>query len=223
MGYLFNNIETTGVPLEMINEIIKGFEVNYFVETGTAGAESIVEASKYFQNCYTIELIEGRTPFYKEEIFRDENDPTIVEYIPVKINYPENINFSVGDSIEILPKINSIIKDNYAVYWLDAHYSDPIPSPDDCTECPVLKEIEVVSSNQKAIIVIDDARLFLGTPPEPLKPNQWVDIYTLFIELNKNFNSHHITIIDDYVVAVPKEMKDNLNNFWLKTYNKRFK
>jgi len=223
MGYLYNSVETTGVPIKMINEIIRGFEVNHFVETGTAGAESIVIASNHFSNCYTIELIEGRTPTHREELLVDKDDPTIVEHIFVKIEYPKNIFFYVGDSTELLPKINTIIGGEYAIYWLDAHYSDPEPSPEDCVECPIVSEIESISNNQKAIIVIDDARLFLGTPPPPLKANKWIDIHSLFVSLHNNFNSHHITIIDDYVVAIPKEMKDNLNSYWLETYNKRFK
>jgi len=223
MGYLYNGVETTGVPIKMIKKIIEGFDVDFFVETGTAGAYSIVEASKHFPICYTIELIEGRTPTHKEEIVYDENDPTIADHVFNEIKYPENITFCVGDSTEILPNINNQVNSRYAVYWLDAHYSDPDPSPKGCVECPIVAELEAISDNQKAIIVIDDARLFLGTPPPPLKPNEWIGIQSLFIAIEHYFNNHHITIIDDYVVAVPMEMKDNLNAFWLETYKERFK
>ena len=236
MGYLHNGVETTGVPLKMIKKIIKGFNVPYFIETGTAGAYSIVEASEYFKTCHTIELIEGRTPTHKEEIVYDKDvideesgevikkaDPTIADHVFTEIKYPENITFHVGDSTDILPKINKEVSDNYAVYWLDAHYSDPDPSPDGCIECPIVAELEAISDNKKSIIVIDDARLFLGTPPPPLKPNEWVCIQSLFIAIEHFFTNHHITIIDDYVVAVPMEMKDNLNSYWLETYKKRYK
>jgi len=236
MGYLYNGVETTGVPIKMIKKIIEGFEVDFFVETGTAGAYSIVEASKHFPICYTIELIEGRTPTHKEEIVYDKDvideesgeiikkaDPTIADHVLIPINYPENITFCVGDSTEILPNINNQVNSRYAVYWLDAHYSDPDPSPEGCVECPIVAELEAISDNQKAIIVIDDARLFLGTPPPPLKPNEWIGVQSLLIAIEHYFNNHHITIIDDYVVAVPMEMKDNLNAFWLETYKQRFK
>jgi len=236
MGYLYNGVQTTGVPIVMINEIIKGVNVKYFVETGTAGARSIIEASKHCSTCYTIELIEGRTPTHKEELVYDEDvideesgdiikkgDPTIVDHVFKEIKYPENIMFYVGDSTQLLPKINFEINNNYAIYWLDAHYSDPEPSPLGCVECPIISEIQAISDNQNAIIFIDDARLFLGTPPPPLKPNEWVDIQTLFKEIENNFKCHHITIIDDYIVAVPKEFKNNLNKFWLDTYKNRFK
>lgn len=223
MGYLHNGVETEGVPLKMIRGIIKGFEVPYFIETGTAGAYSIVEASKEFETCHTIELIEGRTPTHKEEIVYDENDPTIADHVFREIKYPENITFHVGDSTKILPQINRRVADRYAVYWLDAHYSDPIPSPEGCVECPIVSELEAISDNKKAIIVIDDARLFLGTPPPPLKPSEWIGIQSLFIAIEHFFPRHHITIIDDYVVVVPIEMKDNLNNFWLETFHERYK
>lgn len=223
MGYVFNAVEDGGVPLKMIKEIVKGFDVPYFVETGTAGAHSILKASEVFEKCHTIELIEGRTPSHKERIVYDENDPTIADHVFDEIKYPENITFHVGDSTQILPKINKSIGDNYAVYWLDAHYSDPEPSPEDCIECPIVSELEAISENNKAIILIDDARLFLGTPPPPLKPSHWVGIQSLFIWVEHFFTNHHITIIDDYVVAVPREMKDNLNSYWLETYKERYK
>ena len=152
MGYLYNGVETEGVPLKMINEIIKGVNVEYFVETGTAGGFSIIEASKHFPTCFTIELIEGRTPKKKEilvygkrvinrpiekitifsaisesklpmwEIIDEETgeilkaDTTIVDHVFNEIKYPENITFYVGDSTEILPKINNEINIQYLVY-----------------------------------------------------------------------------------------------------------
>lgn len=236
MGYVFNAVEDGGVPLEMIKEIIKGFEVPYFIETGTAGAHSVVKASNCFKKCHTIELIDGRTPTHKEVIVYDKDvideesgeilrkaDPTIADHVFEEIKYPENITFHVGDSLEILPKILDEVGEEYAVYWLDAHYSDPEPSEENCVECPILNELYEIREHKNAIILIDDARLFLGTPPPPLNPDKWADIGMIFNDLMEYFPQHKVTIIDDYVVAVPNEMIPNLNNYWISTYNKRYK
>ena len=202
MGYLFNGVEDTGVPMKIIESIIEGFNVPFFIETGTASGHSIVEASKKFKFCHTIELIQDR------ETVEIEN---------------KNIEFHKGDSIQLIPKILKEIGNEYVVFWLDAHYSETVPADEDCIECPIIEEIEATKSNQKAIILIDDARFFLGATPYPMNPNKWASILEVFNCLQKNFPKHHITIIDDYVVAIPIEMKGNLNKYWLETFDIRYK
>jgi hypothetical protein len=221
MGYIKGE-NNGGFPFAICNRIIEGFNVPYFVETGTAGAFSITQAAEVFKECHTIELIEGRTPFSKQIVVVDEEDPTIVEYPFVPIEYPSNITFHVGDSVDILPKIVKSIADDYAVFWLDAHYSDEIPAPDDCVECPIIEELESIRKCKKAIIIIDDARLFLGSPPYPLNPKKWATLQEIFDCIRKNFPKHNFTIVDDYIIAVPDEMKSNLFNEWLDNYEKRY-
>jgi len=239
MGYLLNGVEDGGCPFYIVKKLIEGFDVPYFVETGTAGGYSIVKASEIFKECHTIELIEGRTPkekeimVYEKDIIDEETgeiikegDPTIVDHVFVPIKYPENITFHIGDTIKVLPKILTQVKDNYCVFWLDAHYSDEVESEDGVVECPVLDELDIISSfkvRDKAIILIDDARLFLGTPPPPLKPELWASLQDIFDKIRKNFPNHHFTIVDDYIVAVPNKLKTNLFNEWLERYKIRYK
>jgi hypothetical protein len=223
MGYLLNGVEDGGCPFYLVKKIIEGIDVPYFVETGTAGAYSVTKAAEIFKECHTIEIIEGRTPKEKETIVVHEEDPTIVDYIPVAIEYPENIKFHIGDSPKVLGELVEKVKNDYAVFWLDAHYSDDVPSEDGVVECPIIEELEAIKDCQKAIILIDDARLFLGTPPLPLKPALWASVKDIFITVLKHFPNHHFTIVDDYIVIVPNELKSNLSIEWLERYNIRYK
>lgn len=239
MGYFLNGVEDGGCPFYIVKKLIEGFDVPFFVETGTAGGYSITKASEIFKECHTIELIEGRTPSTKEIIVYDKDvideetgeiirkaDPTIADHIIVPIEYPENITFHIGDTTKVLPKILTQVKDNYCVFWLDAHYSDEIPSEEGVIECPILDELDIISSfkvRDKSIILIDDARLFLGTPPPPLKPELWASLQDIFDKIRKNFPKHHFTIVDDYIVAVPNELKTNLFNEWLERFKIRYK
>jgi hypothetical protein len=223
MGYLLNGVEDGGCPLHLIKKIIEGFDVPYFVETGTAGAYSVTKASEIFKECHTIELIEGRTPTEKETIVVDEEDPTIVDHIFIPIEYPNNIKFYIGDSPKVLSDLVDIVKNDYTVFWLDAHYSDDVPSAEGVVECPIIEEIEAIKDCTKAIILIDDARLFLGTPPPPLKPHLWASLQDIFVAIQHNFPNHHFTVVDDYIVAVPNQLKQNLFNEWLERYNIRYK
>jgi len=223
MGYDFKNQNDTGLPLELILALKTGFHVPYFVETGTASGMSIRRASTHFKHCHSIEIVEGRTPLQRELVVQDEADPTIVEYFKVTIFFRDNIVLHTGDTAKLLPSIVEEVGDNYCVYWLDAHYSDPEIPSDDLVECPVLDEIVAIRHNQKAIIVIDDARLFFGEPPEPHNPEKWCDFKQMYECLNANFPNHYITVFDDFILAIPDEMKANYNNYWKETYKERYK
>ena len=205
MGYLLNGVETGGVPMDLINAIIDGFNVPYFVETGTAGGESTIIASRNFNKIYTIELVDNITPY------RD---------------FPINVEFLKGNSGEIIYKIMSKLLGEYTVFWLDAHYSAPSDdapnTPDDYIECPIINELDAISSHQQSIIIIDDARLFLGAVPAPLDPRKWASLKDIFTIFSQKFPNHHYTLVDDYIVCVPIEMKDNLNKEWRARYKKRY-
>lgn len=205
MGYLLNGVETGGVPMDLIKSINDGFNVPYFVETGTAGGESIMLASEIFTKCYTIELVDNITPY------RD---------------FPINVEFIKGNSGEMIYKIMSKLLGEYTVFWLDAHYSAPTDdapnTPDGYIECPIMDELNAISVHQKAIIIIDDARLFLGAVPAPLDPRKWVSVSDIFTTFSQKFPNHHYTIVDDYIICVPAEMKDNLNKEWIARYKKRY-
>jgi hypothetical protein len=226
MGYELNGVEDGGCPFHIVKKIIEGFDVPYFVETGTAGGVTIKKASEIFKECHTIEIIPNRTLERNEINVYDENDPTLItDIIFVPIEYSENITFHLGDTTKVLPKILSKVNDNYCVFWLDAHYSDEIPSEDGTVECPILDELQIISlfnCHNKAIILIDDARLFFGTPPSPMKPELWASLQDIFDSIRKNFPYHHFTIVDDYIVAVPNEMKQNLFNEWLERFKIRY-
>jgi hypothetical protein len=211
MGYLTNGVTTGGVPMELIKTITDGFDVPFFVETGTAGGASIREASIKFEFCYTIELDENVTPS--------------------KDTFPENIMFFIGTSSEKIHEVVSILKtkmskDNYALFWLDAHYSPPSDdtphTPDDFVECPLLKEIDAIGEIENSIIIIDDARLFLGAPPYPLDPRKWASLTEIFKRFMQYYPEHHFSVVDDYIICVPKEMKDNLNQDWRVNFRKRY-
>lgn len=198
MGYLHYGVKTGGVPIEMILHIIQDIQVKNFVETGTAGGESISVAAKHFENCATIEIEDG----------------TVQEKMP-------NVRYLVGNSGDLLPEVIKSLK-GYTVFWLDAHYSGSVEVDFDVEECPLLRELEAIKSCDGSIIVIDDARLFLSSPPWPLDPRKWPKLHDIFTFMANNFQGHHFTVIDDYIVCVPNEIKTRLFEYWRETFSKRY-
>jgi len=202
MGYRHHGVDTGGLPVNYIKRFLEKFHIPVFVETGTAGGESVREAAKLFNICHTIELIEGR---------QGED-------------YPDNVKLYQGDSAKLLPIIldTHCNPKEYTLFWLDAHYSEPHESAPDTVECPLIDEIRAIRNHKKSIIMIDDARLFLAPPKWPCDYTRWPSFSSVFNTLQGCFNTHYITVVDDYIICVPDEMKDIVRYEWWENQDKRF-
>jgi len=209
MGYRLNGCDTGGLPVYLIERLLQEHDVKYFVETGTANGESARLASIMFDKCWTIECVERR---------------------PDLIDAPENIEFRIGRSEDILPSIVQELKNikgdkkrQWVLFWLDAHYSDSVPNESNYSECPLLEEIEAISKyGEDALIFIDDARLFFGHPPYPNNPADWPTIQDIFVSLNQNFPYHKTTITDDYIICTSIHVNEVLDAEWRERYHIRY-
>jgi len=209
MGYKLNGVESGGLPMHLIKPLIDFVNIETFIETGTAGGASIQEASKLFKECHTIELIAGR----------------------VAIEPIENVTFHTGNSIDILPTIVDEIFNrkesendyHYCLFWLDAHYSDPTPNESGFKECYILEELEIISKLQAdAIIIIDDARHFLGQAIYPNNPLDWASIQDIFAMLKEKFPHNYSTLVDDYIISLPERIRVPIDTEWRERYHIRY-
>lgn len=209
MGYLLNGVSTGGLPIHLVKPLIENHEINYFVETGTAGGDSIREVYELFKYVWTVELIKDRTDTK---------------------NAPKNVRFIEGDSVEHLPEIIEQLllfrgekERQYVLFYLDAHFCDDKPNESDYPECPVLEEIKCIAEyGEDAVIIIDDARLFFGSPPYPNDPTEWPSISEIFFVLQTLFPFHHTTITDDYVLSIPLHLKDTIDKEWRDRFHIRY-
>ena len=199
MGYRHNGVNTGGLPIEYIKNFINKFPVSVFIETGTAGGESVREASKLFKTCHTIEIVDGRAGS----------------------EYPSNVTTHTGDSGKLLKSIVSKYPNDWIFFWLDAHWSEPEEAPEGTDECPILKEIDSID-HDKSIIMIDDARLFLGPVVWPCDPTRWPKFKDVFVHLFDKFPNHIISVIDDYIVCIPQELRDEFFNEWRGRFEERY-
>lgn len=208
MGYRLNGCNTGGIPTYLVERILKHCQVPVFIETGTANGDSVLWAANHFSECHTIELVEGRA--CQKEV--------------------ANITWHTGNTTKVLPKlIDKLINDKgaelrrYAMFWLDAHYSGDTTNTSKYKECYLLEELEIISEyDQDAIILIDDARLFLGQPPHPNNPEDWCTIQQIFALINENFKYHYTTITDDYIISVPDRIKWVFDEDWRERYYLRY-
>lgn len=204
MGYKTFGCDTGGFPFYLFKDLIEKYDVPFFVETGSASGDSARIAATMFKEVWTIELLEAA----------GESTDTV--------------HFLEGDSAEFLPEIISEIKEKglknqRTIFYLDAHYCGDTPNKTDYPECPVLMEIEIAAEmGEDAIIVIDDARLFLGQPPYPHNPQEWPSVMEIFLLLKEKFPYHHITITDDYILAIPLHVRDVIDEEWRRRFKIRY-
>jgi hypothetical protein len=158
----------------IINDYQKKHNVSIFVETGTYMGDMVKAQLKNFKIIYSIEL--GKDLWEKANKRFENNN---------------NVNILLGDSgkvfIELLPKINQ-----KAIFWLDGHYSAGITAKGE-KECPIYEELnEIFKSKINHILLIDDARLFIGE-------NDYPSIEELTNYILANHSNSNIEIKDDII------------------------
>jgi len=210
MGYITSEVvKSGGLPMHLVEPLIHKLGVDYFIESGTAGGSTIRQVAPLFKKLWTIELIEGRANI----------DESLT-----------NIKWLTGNSAAILPNIISELlstkqkeKPQYAIFFLDAHYSDPTPNTSEYKECYLLEELYALEKyKDDAIVIIDDARLFIGPTPWPCDPREWPTIQQIFDVLNKNFENNIHTLRDDYIISYPDRIKDIFDEEWSKNFSLRY-
>jgi hypothetical protein len=181
-----NEWQQNGCPIPPPHEVkqitikeyqkLSGFTT--FVETGTYLGEMVDAQIKNFRNIISVEL--GMELFKKAQVkYANENSVTIIQ----------------GDSGEELPKIVHNLKDS-AIFWLDGHYSSGITAKGE-RECPIFEELDAIltKSKYKHIILIDDARCFIGAGDYP-------SIEKLSEYIRRKNNKYNIEIKHDIIRCV---------------------
>jgi hypothetical protein len=183
-----------GVPEDITLFLKEIFKSDLFIETGTFYGGTASWASKYFKKVHTIE--------FSEPIYNATSE---------KLAHISNINFHFGDTRTLLNKI--LLEEHAsqnAILWLDAHWSSGLTYGQN-DECPLLKELEILSEcKQEVCILIDDARLFLAPPPLPHNCNQYPSIQEIFNAYKKDA---FITVYNDVIIIIPSYQKDAYQKF----------
>jgi hypothetical protein len=133
-----------------ISEYQDKYNYTILVETGTFLGDMVEAQKKRFKKIFSIEV---GVDLYNNATKRFKND--------------KNVTIVLGDSGKVLPEILSEINEP-AICWLDGHYSAGITEKGD-KDCPIFEELEAIFNSKKLnhILLIDDARLFIGKGDYP--------------------------------------------------------
>lgn len=155
-------------------------QIQTFVETGTYKGNTCISLSRYFNDIYTIEIVEN---LYNEARQNAKE---------AKVN---NIKFYLGDSLSVLKEIAPAYKFG-AIFFIDAHQSGPDTSNNGIIHVPLLMELDIMlSSNidKHCVFIFDDLRFF---DDDAQKPWDWSHISVK--NILEKFEQYGYDIIDDY-------------------------
>jgi hypothetical protein len=131
---------------QIVKEYAKRFRLRIFVETGTYMGEMVNAVKNRFDQIYSIEL--GLELYENtKRRFADKKNITIIH----------------GDSGEVLDEVLGHVNQP-CLFWLDSHYSGGITAKGE-VETPIRRELSHIFNHSIAshhVILIDDARLFIG-------------------------------------------------------------
>ncbi len=178
---------TTGLPGAIVLELARLGDTPVFVETGTFQGRSALWASKHFDAVYTIEKSAALFALHEEGLAQ-----------------LHGVNPLLGDSRTVLPGVVAVLGARNALFWLDGHWSGEGTAGDD-DECPLLGELACLAGRERDIILIDDARLFLGAPPRPYRPSAWPNIAEVIAALPGSPGHWFIQVVEDVIFCVPAD------------------
>jgi hypothetical protein len=132
-----------------LRQLKNKYGLKTLVETGTFLGDTLYSLYNDFNTLYSIELSEE---FYAKAKHR------FSKYSKVRL-----IQGDSGKQLfKLVPSLNEPV-----LFWLDGHYSGGITAKGD-KECPVYEELNAIfNSSKNHVIVIDDARLFVGEKDYP--------------------------------------------------------
>jgi len=133
-----------------IKEFARRFSTRVLVETGTYHGEMVEAMAGGFTHIYSIEV--------DEALFRAARE---------KFRRRSQIHLLRGDSAMELPKVLADVREP-AIFWLDGHYTGPHAGKGDLNT-PILRELSAIAAHpvKRHVILIDDARLFIGRDDYP--------------------------------------------------------
>ena len=182
------------LDVQLVSAFKKALSLPIFFETGTFKGDTVNALLPYFDRLITAELSE---PLWEEAANRFAGKKKVELYL--------------GSSPDIIAKLTPALKNSSVLYWLDAHWCVADNTSGEKSQCPLLEEILAIGQlNDQSIILIDDARLFLASPPEPHETSHWPSFDSIISALRQSNSQHELSVVNDVIIFAPKLAHDSV-------------
>lgn len=176
-------------------------KIDTFVETGTFKGDTLKIAAKHFSDCYSVEL--------SAELYARVAD---------QFKLIDGVDLRQGDSVDFLREYRSKLAGTPVLFWLDAHWCVASGTAGEASQSPLLDELKAIGTlHPDSVLLIDDARLYLSTPPAPHAISDWPDFQEVSELLASLSETHRVTIFDDVIAYYPEALRREVSNHIHKT------
>lgn len=181
---------------QVVRFLCQHLALETFVETGSYEGDTLSSVAYLFNDIWTV-----------------ESSQALFERLSGKYAGRKNFHLSWGDSPEFLASKRSLFK-GHVLFWLDAHWCVADNVKSERSQCPLLRELEAISSlTEESVILIDDARLFLAPPPRPHNAYQWPSFQQILERLQALSPNHSLMVLNDVIFFAPKKIEQQLHAF----------
>lgn len=192
MGAVFFSIDP-----RLVWALTKAVPLDVFVETGTFRGDTLAVVKDCFREIYSIEL-----------------SPKYFEGTEQRFTAEPHIQLMLGESASLLRDVVTKSGDKPTLFFLDAHWCVAEHSAEGASQCPLLEELQAIGTlNADSVVVIDDARLFLCTPPPPHEASQWPVFGDVLRNLTALSAEHELMVVNDYIVFYPLRIREAINSY----------
>ena len=168
------------IKQEMVTNTAKEYGCDFLVETGTYKGDMIFAQLDNFSKLYSIELSKE---YWNDAKERFKNSP--------------HVTLLLGDSGAELPKLTPTLNGK-GLFWLDGHYCGGVTAKSDI-ECPIYNELDAIfNHNNGHVILIDDARDFVGK-------NDYPTIEELRSYVMKKAPEYSLEVRNDVIYILPNK------------------
>lgn len=181
----------------LVETLREALPLSVFVETGTFEGEAIARMRPMFAEIHSIELSDE---YFSKAVTRFGDDAAVRLYH--------------GDSRDVLRRLQPQLQRGSVLYWLDAHWCVAEGTAGVRSQCPLLAELQAIGSlNASSAILIDDARLFLATPPAPHDVTDWPRFQSVVAGLQSLSSVHEMMIVNDMIIFFPATGLDTISRY----------
>ncbi len=142
------------IKQEILRSYAGKFSLPVMVETGTFKGDMVFALKEAFEKIYSIEL--------GQKLFEDARE---------RFAANKHVTILQGDSGEVLEKVLKEINAP-TLFWLDGHYSSG-ETARGALDTPIVQELTHISRHslrEKHVVLVDDARCFIGKKNYPTIP-----------------------------------------------------
>jgi hypothetical protein len=177
--------------------LCQALRLTTFVETGTFEGEAVASVISLFEEIHTVDLSEELTAKAKSRFHSNQS-----------------VHVYSGESAKVLASLRPQLQNKSVLYWLDAHWCAADATAGEHSQCPLLDELEAITElNSKSVVLIDDARLFLCTPPKPHDTDQWPEFHEVVQGLTSLSASHRMMVINDVIAFYPATIASGMSAY----------